>query len=161
MPAQSVSPPAFISYDNLRSFLPGKNVVPSQVDVPTIPEHLDPEKRRALIVDDVTDVTDMLSFLLSHADYDVVTANCARDALVEAQKQHFDVIISDIGMPEMNGYELVQALREIPGYQTTPIVAVTGYSMFNDQQKSLAAGFTAHMTKPIEPRVLLELIDQL
>lgn len=161
MLAQSVSPPAFIAYDNLQSFQPGNNVVPSQFEVPPIPDHLDTEKRRALIVDDVADVTDMLSFLLSHADYDVVTASSGRDALVEAQKQHFDVIISDIGMPEMNGYELVQALRAIPGYGATPIVAVTGYSMFNDRQKSLEAGFTAHMTKPIEPRVLLELIDQL
>jgi CheY-like chemotaxis protein len=70
-------------------------------------------------------------------------------------------VISDIGMPEMNGYELVQRLRAIPGYETIPVIAVTGYAMFNDRGQSLAAGFTAHVTKPIDPRSLLDLIDQL
>lgn len=64
-------------------------------------------------------------------------------------------------MPEMNGYQLVEMLRKMPGYDTIPIIALTGYSMFDDREKSKSAGFTAHMTKPIDPRALLELIDQL
>ncbi len=60
-------------------------------------------KRSALVVDDVTDVTDMLSVLLTHAGYDVVTAGSAPAALAAAGKQHFDVVISDIGMPEIDG----------------------------------------------------------
>jgi CheY-like chemotaxis protein len=121
-----------------------------------------PERaRRALIVDDVADVTEMLSVLLAHDGYEVVTADSAVRALACASENQFDIVISDIGMPEMNGYELVQRLRATPGYETTPIIAVTGYAMFNDQGKSLAAGFTAHVTKPIDPRALLDLIDQL
>ncbi len=116
---------------------------------------------RALIVDDVVDVTDMLSVLLTHAGYDVVTAGSAATALTIAASDQFDVIISDIGMPEMNGYQLAKALRELPGYEDIPMVAVTGYSMFNDREQSLHSGFTAHMTKPIDPRALLDLIDQL
>jgi CheY-like chemotaxis protein len=118
-------------------------------------------KRRALIVDDVADVTEMLSVLLSHAGYDVVTASSARAALEAARQRQFDVIISDIGMPEMNGYQLARAIRVMPGYETVPMVAVTGYSMFDDQERSKSAGFTAHMTKPIDPRALLDLIEQL
>jgi CheY-like chemotaxis protein len=118
-------------------------------------------KRRALIVDDVADVTEMLSVLLSHAGYDVVTASSARAALEVARQRQFDVIISDIGMPEMNGYQLARAIRVMPGYETVPMVAVTGYSMFDDQERSKSAGFTAHMTKPIDPRALLDLIEQL
>lgn len=119
------------------------------------------KKRRALVVDDVTDVTDMLSVFLTHAGYEVVTANSAPAALDAARKGQFDIVISDIGMPEMNGYELVKTLRTYPGYEVIPMVAVTGYSMFNDREQSLRSGFTAHMTKPIDPRALLNLIEQL
>lgn len=118
-------------------------------------------KRRALVVDDVVDVTEMLSVLLEQAGYEVVTADSARAALNAASNNQFDVIISDIGMPEMNGYELARTLRSQPGYETTPMVAVTGYSMFDDRQRSLNAGFNAHLTKPIEPRALLDLIERL
>jgi CheY-like chemotaxis protein len=64
-------------------------------------------------------------------------------------------------MPNMNGYQLAKALRLLPGYETVPMVAVTGYSMFDDRERSMNAGFTAHMTKPIDPRALLDLIEQL
>jgi two-component system CheB/CheR fusion protein len=118
-------------------------------------------RRAVLVVDDVMDVTEMLSVLLTHAGYDVVTAGSAPAALAAVSKQHFDVVISDIGMPEMNGYELARALRALPDYQNVPLVAVTGYSMFDDRERSLKSGFNAHMTKPIDPRALLDLIDKL
>ena len=118
-------------------------------------------KRTALVVDDVSDVTEMLSVLLSHAGYSVVTASSAQQALSAANKCQFDVIISDIGMPGMNGYQLARELRQLPGYEDVPLVAVTGYSMFDDRERSKSAGFTAHMTKPIDPHALLELIEQL
>jgi CheY-like chemotaxis protein len=117
--------------------------------------------RWALVVDDVSDVTDMLSVLLTHAGYEVSTASSAQDAIALARENHFDLIISDIGMPEMNGYELAEALRLLPGYETVPMVAVTGYSMFDDRSRSLKAGFNEHVTKPIDPRAFLELIEQL
>jgi CheY-like chemotaxis protein len=117
--------------------------------------------RWALVVDDVSDVTEMLSVLMTHAGYEVTTAASAPDAIALAREHHFDVIISDIGMPEMNGYELAKALRSLPGYETVPMVAVTGYSMFDDRDRSLTAGFNEHVTKPIDPRAFLELIEQL
>jgi len=117
--------------------------------------------RSALVVDDIADVTELLSVLLTYAGYEVVTAPSARAALEVARNRRFDVIISDIGMPEMNGYQLARELRTLPGYETVPMVAVTGYSMFDDKQRSLNAGFNAHLTKPIIPRVLLDLIEQL
>ena len=117
--------------------------------------------RTALVVDDVADVTEMLAVVLTHAGYNVVTAASAPAALKAAQEQQFDVIISDIGMPDMNGYQLAREVRLLPGYESTPMVAVTGYSMFDDKERSSKAGFNAHMTKPIDPRALLDLIDQL
>lgn len=118
-------------------------------------------KRHALVVDDVADVTDMLAVLLTHAGYEVVTADSAAAAIEAAQAHHFDVIISDIGMPRMNGYDLAKALRKLPEYETVPMVAITGFSMFDDRARSLDAGFNAHLTKPIEPRALLDLIGRL
>ena len=103
----------------------------------------------------------MLSTLLMHAGYDVSTASSAQDAIALARDHHFDVIISDIGMPKMNGYELAGALRSLPGYEKVPLVALTGYSMFDDRDRSLNAGFNEHVTKPISPRDFLELIEQL
>ena len=117
--------------------------------------------RSALVVDDVADVTEMLAVVLTHAGYNVVTAASAPAALKAAQERQFDVIISDIGMPDMNGYQLAREVRLLPGYESTPMVAVTGYSMFDDKERSSKAGFNAHMTKPIDPRALLDLIDQL
>ena len=119
------------------------------------------KKRRALVVDDIADVTEMLSVLLTHAGYEVMTASSALAAISLVKDGQFDVIISDIGMPQMNGYELARAVREISGYEAVPMVALTGYSKFDDRQRSLDAGFNAHLTKPIEPRELLDLIDQL
>jgi CheY-like chemotaxis protein len=117
--------------------------------------------RWALVVDDVSDVTEMLSVLMTHAGYDVSTASSAQDAIALAREHHFDLVISDIGMPEMNGYQLAQALRSLPGYEAVPMVAVTGYSMFDDRSLSLISGFNEHVTKPIDPRAFLELIEQL
>jgi len=119
------------------------------------------QNRTALVVDDVADVTELLEVLLTQAGYKVVTAGSAKAALAAAHERQFDVIISDIGMPEMNGYQLAEALRQLPEYQTVPLVAITGYSMFDDQQRSKKAGFNAHMTKPIDPRALIDLIEHL
>jgi CheY-like chemotaxis protein len=118
-------------------------------------------KPTALIVDDVVDVTEMLSVFLSLAGYRVVTARSASAAIEAARSQQFDVVISDIGMPHMNGYELAQTLRAIPGYETVPMVAVTGFSMYDDRERSLRSGFNAHLTKPIDPNVLFQIIERL
>ncbi len=119
------------------------------------------EKPRALIVDDVTDVTEMLSVFLTLAGYDVATAHSASAAIEAAQSDHFDVVISDIGMPQMNGYELARALRATPGYEAVPLIAVTGFSMYDDRERSLQCGFNAHLTKPIDPNVLFQIIERL
>lgn len=118
-------------------------------------------RQTVLVVDDVADVTDMLALFLKHAGYNVTTANSAGAALELAGTEHFDLVISDIGMPEMNGYELVESLRTQSQYEATPMIAVTGYTEYDDRGRSLRAGFNAHLTKPINPSQLLELIEGL
>lgn len=114
-----------------------------------------------LIVDDVADVTEMIALFLKHAGFKVTTANSAPSALRLTAETHFDLIISDIGMPEMNGYELAESLRKRDDYSATPLIAVTGYTEYDDRGRSLRAGFNAHLTKPINPSSLLEIISEL
>jgi len=114
-----------------------------------------------LVVDDVADVTDMIALFLRHAGYDVTTANSAATALRLAAAQQFDLVISDIGMPEMNGYQLAESLRGQADYSQTPLIAVTGYTEYDDRGRSIEAGFDAHLTKPINPSHLLDVIRQL
>lgn len=143
-------------------FVPSQSNQTSEFAPNSEKTHSEPHTRRsALVVDDVADVTEMLAVVLTHAGYNVVTAGSAPAALKAARERQFDVIISDIGMPDMNGYQLAREVRQLPGYETVPMVAVTGYSMFDDKERSTKAGFNAHMTKPIDPRALLDLIEQL
>jgi two-component system CheB/CheR fusion protein len=121
----------------------------------------DKGKPRALIVDDAPDVTEMLAMFLQHAGYEAVMAFSAIEALETARHEHFEIIVSDIGMPGMNGYDLAVALRALPEYGDVPMIAVTGFSMYDDRGRALESGFNAHMTKPINPMALLDLIKSL
>jgi CheY-like chemotaxis protein len=118
-------------------------------------------KRSVLIVDDVPDVTEMIGLFLKHAGYDIATADSGTTALQLAKERAFDVVISDIGMPEMNGCELAASLRRRAEYQSTPLIAVTGFSEYDNRDLTLRAGFNAQLTKPIDPSELLQLIDEL
>ncbi len=118
-------------------------------------------KLRALVVDDAPDVTEMIAMFLQHAGYESVMAFNATEALNAARTGQFDVVVSDIGMPGMDGYELAVALRKLPNCSRIPMIAVTGFSMYDDRGRALQSGFNAHLTKPINPRILLELIERL
>jgi two-component system CheB/CheR fusion protein len=121
----------------------------------------DKNRPRALVVDDAPDVTEMIATFLQHAGFDAVMAFSAPEALEVARGERFEVIISDIGMPGMNGYDLAVALRALPEYSNVPMIAVTGFSMYDDRGRALQSGFNAQMTKPINPMSLLDLIRSL
>jgi two-component system, chemotaxis family, CheB/CheR fusion protein len=118
-------------------------------------------KLRALVVDDAPDVTEMIALFLKHAGYEPVMAFNATEALNAARAGQFDVVVSDIGMPGMNGYELAVALRQLPNCRSIPMIAVTGFSQYDDRGRAIQSGFNAHLTKPINPMTLLELIERL
>ena len=119
------------------------------------------QKPRVLVVDDAPDVTEMLATLLQHAGFDAVMAFSAVQALEVAQTERFDLVISDIGMPGMNGYDLAIALRALPEFKSVPMIAVTGFSMYDDKDRALESGFDAHLVKPVNPLSLLDLIKSL
>jgi two-component system, chemotaxis family, CheB/CheR fusion protein len=116
---------------------------------------------RVLVVDDAPDVTELLALLMSHAGYEVAMAFSAPEAFDAARAGHFDAVISDIGMPGMNGYQLAEALRELPGYESTPLIAVTGFTHLEDRERARRAGFDDFLHKPISPSDLLDAVRRL
>ncbi|HVF55139.1 MAG TPA: response regulator [Pyrinomonadaceae bacterium] len=121
----------------------------------------DKGKPLALVVDDAPDVTEMIAMLMSIAGYDVVKAFSAAEAFDRARQEHFTVVVSDIGMPVMNGYELAEALRALPAYRDVPLIAVTGFAMYDDRERALSSGFNDFLTKPINPMDLIDLVKRL
>jgi CheY-like chemotaxis protein len=117
--------------------------------------------RRVLVVDDAPDVTELLALLMSHAGYEVAMAFSAPEAFDTARAEHFDAVISDIGMPGMSGYQLAEALRALPGYESTPLIAVTGFTHFEDRERARRAGFDEFLHKPISPSDLLDAVRRL
>jgi two-component system CheB/CheR fusion protein len=116
---------------------------------------------RVLVVDDAPDVTELLALLMSHAGYEVAMAFSAPEAFDAARAGQFDAVISDIGMPGMNGYQLAEALRALPGYKHTPLIAVTGFTHFEDRERARRAGFDDFLHKPISPSDLLDAVRRL
>jgi signal transduction histidine kinase/CheY-like chemotaxis protein len=111
---------------------------------------------RVLVVDDSQDTTRMLAQLLTIEGADVATAGSGAEALSLAAEASFDVILSDISMPEMDGYELLQALRARPRTAAIPAIAITGFGQDEDAERARAAGFAAHLTKPVQVSRLIE-----
>ena len=114
-----------------------------------------------LVVDDAPDITLMLACFLEKAGYRVRPVFSAGEALDAVRNERFDVIISDIGLPGMDGYGLAKELRALRDYRSTPLIAVTGFTEHSDQRDAFDAGFDAHLTKPVDPSKLIELMGQL
>jgi PAS domain S-box-containing protein len=114
-----------------------------------------------LIVDDSPESTEMLGKLLELEGAFVDLARNGAEALVLAQRKRFDLIISDISMPEMDGYELLRELRKLPQMQSVPAVALTGYGRNADIERAHAEGFAEHLTKPIDIDQLLVIVRRL
>ncbi|MEX2113421.1 MAG: response regulator, partial [Pirellulales bacterium] len=117
--------------------------------------------RRVLIVDDARDSTYILSKLLETLGHHVVAADTGQSALEAARRERPDVVISDIGMADMDGYELARQLRREPGLQGTLLVALTGYGQDRDRWRALEAGFDRHVVKPMSLETLKSLFASL
>jgi PAS domain S-box-containing protein len=117
--------------------------------------------RRILVIDDARDSVYVLSKLLTRMGQDVQVTQDAEEGLEMARKQPPDVIISDIGMPKMDGYELARRLRQEPAVEKVVLVALTGYGQETDKQKAKDAGFDYHLTKPVGLEALEELLSSL
>ena len=115
---------------------------------------------RILLVDDNEDANDSMAALLELLDYDVRTATDGATALKTTSEFQPQLILSDIGLPGMDGYELAPALRKAAGSRKLVIAAATGYGHASDRARSLAAGFDHHLVKPLDADALLEFVAQ-
>ena len=110
--------------------------------------------RRILIVDDNEDAANSLALLLKLGGHETASVYTAKDALQRAPVFRPEVVLLDIGLPGMDGYEVAQKMRELPGLRDITLVAVTGYGRSDDRLRARDAGFDVHLTKPVEYAVL-------
>lgn len=143
--------------------------LPLSVQATSTPEVLEPGAEtnlsglHILVVDDDTDTREFVAFILESAGATVVTAASAIAALTTFTQAPPDLLLSDIGMPEMDGYTLIRQIRQLPSEQggERPAIAFTAYAGEMNQQQALAAGFQMHISKPVEPDYLIATINKL
>ncbi|RYG72990.1 response regulator [bacterium] len=120
-----------------------------------------PSSLRVLVVDDHPDLLSMLDLMMQRRKYAVKTAQSGNEAIELAATFEPHVVVSDIGMPGMDGYQLMTHLRSVPDMAPFKSIALTGYDIHLEDSRAKDAGYDAHLTKPIEFDQLFEMIEDL
>ena len=116
--------------------------------------------KRILVVEDQEDNRRILRDLLANAGYEMIEAEDGEQALLQAAKHRPDLILMDIQLPVLDGYEATRRLKADPTLNVIPIIVVTSYALSGDEAKARAAGCDAYVTKPFSPRQLLAKIKE-
>jgi len=116
---------------------------------------------KVLVVDDNVDAAEAIATLLQFSGYHIDVAHDPQAALETAARERPDLVLLDIGLPGMTGYEVAQRMREIGAGRRTKIVALTGYGQEQDNEQAKAAGFSAYLVKPVDADQLTALVNQL
>ena len=117
---------------------------------------------RVLVVEDEQDTRDLLTFLLESEGAAAIPVDNVTDALEMFNKHHPDVVVSDIGMPDYNGYAFIAAIRHQKStIRRTPVIALTAFSTPADRDTALISGFDEYFAKPFEPEQLIGTIKRL
>jgi two-component system cell cycle response regulator DivK len=116
--------------------------------------------KRILVVEDQEDNRQIIRDLLSATDYEVMEAESGEQGLESVAKQRPNLILMDIQLPGMDGYEATRRIKADPALRSIPIIAVTSYALNGEEQKARAAGCDAYVPKPYSPRQLLAKIRQ-
>jgi CheY-like chemotaxis protein len=114
---------------------------------------------RVLVVDDEPDARALMGTVLEQCGADVATVASSTAALEALRSAHFDVLLSDISMPEEDGYQLIRKVRAMQ--PEIPAAAVTAFARAEDREAALAAGFQLHVAKPVEPATLARVVESL
>jgi signal transduction histidine kinase/CheY-like chemotaxis protein len=114
--------------------------------------------RRVMIVDDNVDAADSLALLLSIEGHETACVYSAAAALQRVSAFAPDVVLLDIGLPDTDGYEVARRMRDLPGCAAITLVALTGYGQPEDRERALAAGFEAHLVKPVDLAALAQML---
>ncbi|MFL9924401.1 response regulator [Herbaspirillum lusitanum] len=118
-------------------------------------------EKTILIVDDSFSLRQTISIALKSAGYQVVEANDGKDALSKLDGRKFNLVISDVNMPNLDGLSFVREMKQMPNYKFTPVIMVTTESGEDIKQEGRAAGVRAWVHKPFQPPVLLEAVAKL
>jgi CheY-like chemotaxis protein len=115
---------------------------------------------KVLIVDDAPDILAVTKLILTNYLAQVITATTGAEGLKQVQAHKPDVIVSDIGMPQMDGYQFIREVRNLPADNggRTPAIALTAFTRREDRAKAFAAGFQKHLSKPVDLHALIETI---
>ena len=116
---------------------------------------------KVLVVDDNVDAADAIATLLQFSGYDIEVAHDPHTALETAARERPDLVLLDIGLPGMTGYEVAQRIRDGDGGRHTKIVGLTGYGQEQDNEQAKAAGFSAYLVKPVDADQLTALVNEL
>jgi len=116
--------------------------------------------KRILLVEDQEDARRIVRDLLAVSDYELVEATTGEEGLALAERERPDLILMDIQLPGLDGYEVTRRIKANPALNHIPIIAVTSYALSGDEQKAYAAGCNGYVTKPFSPRVLLAKIRE-
>ncbi|WP_457599984.1 response regulator [Hydrogenivirga sp.] len=119
------------------------------------------EKKKALVVDDSLTIRIYHSSLLKNFGYEVDTAENGLEALEMAMKKKYDLVLSDINMPVMDGFEFVRKLRKLEEYKFTPVVFITTLNSEEDKRKAFMSGGTLYIVKPINLQVLEKILKSI
>jgi len=114
---------------------------------------------RILVIDDNRTNLDLMLYLLQAFGHEPFGINDPATALQVARDRQFDAILSDVLMPGIDGFSLVQSFRSEPALQGKPLIAVTALAMAGDQQRILSAGFDGYISKPIDPERFVSQVD--
>jgi two-component system cell cycle response regulator DivK len=117
--------------------------------------------RRILVIEDNEDNRSIVRDLLTATGYVVLEADTGEAGLTAAQAARPDLILMDVDLPGIDGYEVTRRMRTLPELRAVPIVAVTSYALSGDDERALAAGCDAYVAKPFSPRALLATIREL
>jgi two-component system cell cycle response regulator DivK len=116
--------------------------------------------KRILVIEDQEDNRQILRDLLGNAGYLMIEAGDGQEGVNAATKERPDLILMDIQLPIMDGYEATRRIKANPELKAIPIIAVTSYALSGDEAKALAAGCDAYVTKPYSPRQLLAKVKE-
>jgi CheY-like chemotaxis protein len=123
------------------------------------PEKTPARGMRVLVVDDNVDAAKSLAKMVEFIGHEALVAHAGREAVEVASRERPDVLLLDIGLPQLSGYEVCHSLRA-SGVTDTLIVAVTGYGQDSDRQLAADAGFDMHLVKPVSLRAIQELLTK-
>lgn len=115
--------------------------------------------KKVLVIEDNEQNLYLITFILEKHGYQVFAAHDGQSGIDLVNQVSPDLILLDIQLPGMNGYQVAEKLREMYGDQKIPIIAVTSYAMVGDKEKALAAGCTGYVTKPINPETIIPYIE--